>query len=50
MRKWKWVFVNGCEYKEPEFYRDEIFTRVGRWEKCIIVLWGYVEDNDTLAE
>jgi hypothetical protein len=44
-RKWKWLFMNGCEFKrsistEIDIYSDVIFKAVLIWVKRIYVLGG----------
>jgi hypothetical protein len=33
--------------QEPDFYRDEIFKLLPRWDKCIRVLGNYAKKNGT---
>jgi hypothetical protein len=42
MRKWKWLFMNGCKGKSSISSVTE-FLMYARMEKCISVLKDFVE-------
>ena len=48
MRKGKWLFMNGCECKKPDFYCCGMFKKVlPRWDMHCCV-WGLcLESNET---
>jgi len=35
VRKWKWLFVNGCGYKTPISNATDFLILVPRYEKCV---------------
>ena len=43
MRKWKWLFVNGCNSKRPISNATEYYKLVSKWEKCVNVLGHHFE-------
>jgi hypothetical protein len=47
MRKWNFLFVNGCEYKNPIYAVTKL---VRKWKECISVLGDHVENNDIEVE
>ena len=47
MRKWNFIFVNGCEYKNPI---SALTKLVWKWDECISVLGDHVENNITKLE
>jgi len=47
MRKWNFLFVNGCEYKNPIPADTKL---VGRCHKCFSVHGDHVESNNTEVE
>lgn len=36
-RKWKWLFVNGCESKSTISSGTEFLKHVPRWDNCISI-------------
>ena len=47
MRKWNFLFVNGCEYKNPISVATKL---VRKWDECISVLGDQVENNNNEVE
>jgi hypothetical protein len=43
IRKWKWLFVDGCEYNSPIYSVTEFFKFVPKWGKCINALGDCAE-------
>jgi hypothetical protein len=37
-KKRKWMFVNGCKFKKPDFFGDRIFKRFHIVAKCVYYL------------
>jgi hypothetical protein len=43
MVKWKWLFVNGCEFKGVIYVMMEFFNWCQDWRNASVCLGGYGE-------